>query len=153
MSDDSAMPAPHRMHLRGPWEFEWIEEFSPSEALLNNPVAAPTGRVKMPADWQTAFGNRAGTVRLRRRFGRPTNLDLDERVFIVFDGVGGVARISVNGVLLGTIENSTQTLRFEITTLLEASNLLEVELTYSKGDEQAHPGGLWAPVAIEGHQS
>ncbi len=162
----------HRMHLRGPWEFEWVSDIGaplPKEAPPPRPSpagacgelsragegerqATDSGRVKLPADWQSLFGARRGTVRFTRRFGLPTNLESHERVFVAFDGIGGVARVSVNGSHVGIIENSNSTVRFDVTALLNPSNTLMVELTYTAIDDASSPGGLHAPVAIEVHR-
>jgi uncharacterized protein with NRDE domain len=135
---DSAKAAPHRMHLRGPWEYAWGGE---------------TGRVKLPAEWRMLFGDRAGTVTLRRRFGRPTNLEQHERVFVAFGGLGGTARIRVNGVEVGAAADDDRPVRFDVTTLLKPSNQIEIELTFDPLENANRRGGLWAPVAIEVHSS
>ncbi|MEX2288556.1 MAG: NRDE family protein [Planctomycetaceae bacterium] len=148
----------HRMHLRGPWEVEWVSN-AESPPPQPSPAggegerqATDSGRVKLPADWQSLFGERRGTVRFTRRFGKPTNLEPHEKVFIAFDGIGGVARVSVNGSHVGIIENSTSTIRFDVTALLNPSNTLDVVLTYTETDDASSPGGLYAPVAIEVHR-
>lgn len=136
---DATMMRPlHRMHLHGPWQFEWADE---------------AGRVKMPAEWKTIFGERTGTVVFRRRFGRPTNLEPHERVFVAFDGIGGSAQITVNGKHFGAVTNNSETARFDVTDILEASNLLEVELTINGSEQCDKHLGLWAPIAIEIHQN
>lgn len=162
---------PHRMHLRGPWTFEWLttpgDQQSPAGSSDNSQEASadtsPTrsgslsrdatdgqvGRVKMPAHWHSLFGEQGGTVRFRRRFQCPTNLDPHEHVFIVFDGIGGSARVAVNETELGTIEFDHTTADFEMTQHLRPSNVLTVDVEYNPEDQSAIPGGLWGPVAIE----
>ena len=128
----------HRMHLKGPWEFEPLAG--------DHPPAA--GRVKLPQSWEDAWGEFRGEIRYRRRFHRPTNLDPHERVWIVFDGVGGSARVAVNTHALGNIApGSGLPERFEITLLLQSNNELVVDVSF--GADASGPGGLWAPVAIE----
>jgi hypothetical protein len=136
--EESAEPLTpaHRMRLNGPWQYEWG-------------AGAESGRVKLPSDWETLFGRRAGTVRFRRRFGRPTNLRVLDRVYVAFERIGGTARISVNGTPLGTVNGATQTVRFGMTKLLRESNQLEVELTFDPSRSPGIKGGLWAPIAIE----
>ncbi|MGH7129010.1 MAG: NRDE family protein, partial [Planctomycetaceae bacterium] len=80
----------HRIHLRGPWDYEWLSTSADSRIAV-----APAGRMKMPASWRDRFGEAAGTVRFRRRFHRPTNLEPRERVFLVFDGIGGRGSVSL----------------------------------------------------------
>lgn len=129
------------MHLKGPWEFEWVS--GPAEK------AGSTGRVTMPADWRSMFGDASGTVRFRRRFHRPTNLEEHERVFIVFDGLGGTASVAVNGQQLGTVHSPQHSAEFEITRRLEPSNILTVEVEFDAAVRRDDRGGLWGPVALE----
>ncbi len=137
----------HRMHLKGPWQYEWVTSLSVSNVVKCLDVGE--GKVIMPASWQSIFGSTSGTVRFFRRFGQPTNLESEERVFIVFDGVGGSARVAVNDHILGTMSDSDRPIGFEVTNLLQASNQLVVELDFDVDRADGAPGGLWAPVAIE----
>jgi hypothetical protein len=128
----------HRMHLKGPWEFEPVAGDHPP----------PAGRVKLPQSWEDTWGEFRGAIRYRRRFHRPTNLDPHERVWIVFDGMGGSAQVAVNSRQLGVIlPGAPFPARFEVTPLLQANNELVVDVAF--GGDVSGPGGLWAPVAIE----
>lgn len=143
----------HRMHLKGPWHYEWLGNPFPPTGDTNStqlqPEFALSGRVKLPASWQALFGAVPGRARLRRRFHRPTNLDPHEHVFIVFDGIGGTAEISVNGHHLGTVADGPERQGFDITSLLQPANDLFVEITFDAESSADRPGGLWAPVALE----
>jgi hypothetical protein len=134
--------ATHRMHLKGPWKFEWLTEHSESSV-------PKTGRVKMPVDWVTAFGMTTGSVRFRRRFHKPTNLDPDETVWIVLDGVGGAGPVSVNGTILGVVHSAEEPQKFDMTPLLQQASELIIELEFHPSAENSNLGGLFAPVAIE----
>lgn len=145
----------HRMHLKGPWHYEWID--GPYDG--QRPDQFPSGqdsplltgsRVKMPTSWQSAFRQKSGCIRFSRRFQRPTNLDDNERVHIAFDGIGGHAIIAINNEEIGRLSDSNDTNSFDITEKLKPSNELTVELTFSP-DKQRAPGGLHLPVAIEIH--
>jgi beta-galactosidase/beta-glucuronidase len=129
------------MHLKGPWGYEPVPPAS-------TPLA---GTAKLPAAWQAIVGDFRGQLRFRRRFHQPTNLDPHERVCVVFDGVGGLARVAVNGQVLGTIPAGQGTGEFEITRLLKPNNELLVEIEYAPVDGDPTPGGLWGPVALEIH--
>ena len=133
------MPA-HRMHLKGPWEIEIPE---------GGDLAAVPRRVKLPASWQELFGDFRGTLRFCRRFHKPTNLDEHERVWLVFDGLGGLARVYVNDQELGTVGPTTPTGEFDITPLLQFTNRLHVDVGFIEPAASTAPGGLWAPVALE----
>lgn len=69
--------------------------------------------------------NFTGHVVFHRRFGLPSNLDADERVWLFLEQVAGSARVWLNLDLLGNIEGSA---RFDITTQLAVRNDLRVEL-------------------------
>jgi beta-galactosidase/beta-glucuronidase len=145
----------HRMHLKGPWSYEWLDgphcssTASSATAETDSPLLADS-RVRMPSSWQSAFGSVSGRVLFRRRFQRPTNLDPNERVHIAFDGLGGQATIAVNGQRIGSLADTTETVSFDITSLLEMSNELTVELSFFP-DGTPTPGGLREPVAVEIH--
>src|SRR5579871_370288 len=105
----------HRMHLKGPWEYE-VQMDSPSPASQPKPALSPkaaveplkvsaTGTIRMPSTWEAAFGDYRGAIRFQRRFQKPTNLDPEERVFVVFDGIGGTARVTLNDQELGEIRS------------------------------------------------
>ncbi len=102
----------HRINLKGPWEYEWVDGVVEGEPEFG---FAKTGRVKMPTDWLLVFGTATGTVRFRRRFHRPTNLAADERVWIAFAAVGGVGTVAVNGATIGSVVCSPEPQRFDAT--------------------------------------
>jgi hypothetical protein len=135
----------HRIRLKGPWDYEWVAS---DDAATIEPGSA-VGRVKMPADWQSTFGNRSGTVRFHRRFHRPTNLEPYERVSIAFDGIGGAGEVWLNGRKLGAFGVEDKVLCFEVTPCLEMRNELIVEVCFDPSASGRQPGGLWGPVAIE----
>lgn len=128
----------HRIHLKGPWEYRWL---SPADAVPND-----VGRATMPVDWQSLFGETHGRARFTRTFHRPSNLDDDETVWLVFDGVGGNGTASVNDVEVGRLTSSTEAQRFDVTAQLEFFSRLAVELEHHSTGEA---GGLYAPVALE----
>jgi beta-galactosidase/beta-glucuronidase len=145
----------HRMHLKGPWGYEWLE----GPHALHDPPKSPSSedspllaesRVRMPSSWQSAFGDTYGCIRFSRRFQRPTNLDDNERVHVAFDGIGGRAEVSLNGQVIGRLSNTPETTSFDITAMLKVSNELSVELLFAS-DDSPSPGGLHKPVAIEIH--
>jgi len=125
---------PHRIRLRGPWEYEPV--FGPA------PLPAP-GRMTMPCRWRDqGLPGFSGTVRFRRHFGYPGRIDHFERVWLTFAGLTGNAEVRLNGQLLGPGKEEGP-FEFEITSLLQNRNTLEVEVA---GPED---GGLWGEVALE----
>lgn len=130
----------HRINLKGPWGFQPLESVEPS------PLPA-AGTVKFPADWQSFLGDFRGRTLFTRTFNRPTNLEPQERVNLVFEGVSGQALVTLNGKSVGEIVNATEPVRFDITEVLELHNRLQIEMRWD-GPVNL-PGGLWAPVALE----
>jgi uncharacterized protein with NRDE domain len=129
----------HRMHLKGPWSYEWLDG-----SAMDRP---PTGRVTMPADWESLFGAAAGRAVFRRRFHSPTNLEPDDCVWLAFDGVGGNGTVTVNGEVIGRLQASDRPQRLDMTARLQPFNETTVELEFDPTSGNA--GGLYAPVAIE----
>lgn len=127
----------HRMHLKGPWDFYWLDR------------EEPDGRAVMPMSWRELFGAESGRVEFRRKFNMPTNLEAHEHVWIVFDGIGGESTVSVNRELLGHIAADQSNAEFEITSLLNVHNELCVALSFDPARVPPELGGLWGPVALE----
>jgi beta-galactosidase/beta-glucuronidase len=144
------MAQPHRMHLKGPWDFRWIAQESPVNHPRRPEVLLDGQRIKMPAAWQDSFGAATGRVEFTRRFQKPTNLDEQEQVHIAFDGLGGSAVIRLNDELIGELSDIDATVSFDVTEKLQSTNLLRVEVAFDGGDKA---GGLWGPVAIEIHNA
>jgi hypothetical protein len=128
---------PHRIRLRGPWEYEPLES-SPAAGAL-----PPAGRMTLPCRWRDGgLCDFAGRVRFRRRFGYPGRLDARERVWLTFAGVETVAEVWLNDHSVGRNERN-EPFEFEVTPLLLARNELRVDVK-GPGD-----GGLWGEVALE----
>jgi hypothetical protein len=127
---------PHRLRLRGPWDCEPLERRPPG------PLPPPR-RVTLPGRW-TAFGlaDFAGRVLFRRRFGCPSNVDADERVWLTGAGVADRAAVTLNGVLLDASVGPSA-FEIEVTPLLRTRNELLLEV------EGGPDGGPWGEVALE----
>ena len=146
-----AMPYPHVIRLRGPWEYEPLARFSTDGLSIDRPRAQATGestperavvargdqqtdlpapgRVQLPADWGDSLGRDfCGRVRYRRRFNRPTNLEPAERVWLVIDGVDARGDYTLNGHKLGSIDGYALPAASDITHLLAPSNVLEIDV-------------------------
>jgi hypothetical protein len=131
---------PHRIRLRGPWEYEPLARRGSSAGA----PLPPAGRMTMPARWGAAgLPDFAGRVRFRRRFGYPGRLDEFERVWLTFAGIEGTAEVWLNAQHLGRHEGPGP---FEspVTPLLRPRNELVVEV-----EAPADDGGLWGEVALE----
>jgi hypothetical protein len=131
---------PHRIRLRGPWEFEPLARAGGDPRPL-----PPGGRMIMPCPWREGgLTDFAGRVLFRRGFGYPGRLDATDHVWLTFAGIQGTARVWVNDQLLGQMEEVRDPFEFEITAFLRARNQLRVEV--EAGDDS---GGLWGEVALE----
>jgi hypothetical protein len=141
---------PYRIQLRGPWEFEPLTraDIGPDGAIVwTTEALPPAGRAQLPASWQDVLGDFRGRVRFRRRFHRPTNLTVDDRVRIVFEAVGGSGPVSINEHEIGRLQASDKSQAFEITRLLRGNDELVVELECtSVADAQT---GLYGAVLLE----
>ena len=134
---------PHRIHLKGPWTFEWIDR--EGETVER----AEPQRVQMPVSWREHLGSISGHVRYCRPFGKPTNLDTEEQVHLCFDGIGGRGTLRLNGEELGSLDGPQESCRFEVTSRLQQRNTLIVDLSFDPDESTNEPGGLWGPVALE----
>ncbi len=121
---------PHRIRLRGPWEYEVLD--------VPGGGAPRAGRVMLPCP---RWDGPPGHVRFRRRFGYPGQIDAHERVWIVFDGLASPVRVSVNGTDLGM---HFVTAEVDVTQLLGSRNELTLENT-----DLACGKGLWDEAALE----
>src|SRR5438105_4141404 len=129
---------PHRIRLRGPWDYEPLARTGKS----NEPLP-PGGRMTMPGRWgEGGLTDFAGRVRLRRRFGWPGRLDAHERVWLTFAGAQASADVWLNGRSLGRHEGPGP-FEFDVTGLLQLRNELAVDV------ETPGSGGPWGEVALE----
>lgn len=126
--------AAHRIELRGPWDVEPLD----MEPDLPS-------RVQLPATWAEAFAGFTGSVRLRRRFHRPTNLESPDLIRIVCVAPGQGATVTLNGKPLGTFDAHTGETVFEIASVLQQSNQLLLELEPPVSSRTP----LWRSFAIE----
>jgi hypothetical protein len=108
---------PHVIRLRGPWEFE-IESRSRENAPRR-------GTLHLPGDLARSLGDDfTAVVRLSRRFHRPTGLESGERVWLTTDKLDHQAAFTLNGQPLAL----NGALRAEVTSYLQASNVLTIEI-------------------------
>ncbi len=152
MSDDPLRWEPYDRHwirLRGPWTVSWL---APAD------VDAQPRRVTLPASWVELFVDRIGTARFERRFQQPTNLDADERVVITLGDVRCHVSAWLNDVELTPLGEPVgdpesvpyeDAISFEVTTALQTSNRLTLDLSVSAPPSSEIPYGLWRPVLLE----
>jgi hypothetical protein len=88
--------------------------------------AASSHRVRLPAEWEQLFGDRTGEVRLMRTFHRPTNLDIQEEVDLVFQNWPGLWVVSLNDRQIGELRDPNPE-RIGITAVLQPSNQISFQ--------------------------
>lgn len=162
------MSYPHRMRLNGPWQLELLAradeagpirpDSSPPLPLVPSPASSPA-RLTVPGDW----GNLVppgfqGTVRLRRRFGRPAQLDPHERCWLSLGGVDPAAVAFLNDEPLGVVSGYALGASWEIASRLEPRNELRLDLTWPADPQGPAPlrpgraglaGGILGDVQLE----
>jgi hypothetical protein len=128
------MPETHVIRLRGPWDYEALARTmlaADGTHHATRDALPPPGRVHLPCDWGSTLGTDfRGRVRYVRRFGLPTNLDAEDQVSLVIDGVDYFGTAELNGTPLGELVGYRRPAVFEVRQLLAPRNtlVLEVEL-------------------------
>lgn len=136
--------ASHRIHLRGPWDYDWTQI-----AIEHCEPVTKSGTATMPQDWNTLFGKAAGTAQFRRKFHRPTNLEPHEQVMILFTEVRGAGSVQLNGRPVGQFTATGGPIEFDISTLMNSFNELTVDITFDPNTDQDAAGGLFGVAALE----
>jgi hypothetical protein len=98
----------------------------------------------MPARFRDCGLSGYRSVRFRRRFGRPRQLDAEERVWLVGEGVTGTATFYINGRRLEPYSVGADPFAFALTEPLPERNELTIDV-----DEGGPEAGIWGDVAIE----
>lgn len=152
MSDDPLLWEPYDRHwirLRGPWNVTFCNSDSEAESPR---------RVRLPASWTDLFGDVSGTARFERRFQRPTNLDAEESVVITVCELNCSVTAMLNNQALSPLREplgdpanvpGKDPLSFDVTNLLQPTNLLALDLSVSDSVSSETSCGLWQPVFLE----
>jgi hypothetical protein len=152
LGSQSPAESPYRFFLRGPWQSEPLARVERDESgtlVWSGSELPATATVRLPASWQDVFGKFRGRVRFRRRFHPPTNVEADDRLFIVLDGIGGEGIVWLNGRFLGKTSAQGSSTSLKVTGKLRANNELEIDLEYADFSGDPGLGGLFAPVVLE----
>lgn len=137
---------PHRIHLKGPWDFVWLQG-----VLAGSGEFTSSGTVTMPREWSEIFGLSSGVAQFRRKFHRPTNLEPHERVMLVMTEVRGSGTIRLNQHQLGDFAGTGDAVEFEITTLMNPFNEVVIEIQFDPCSQAGVAGGLYGAIALEIH--
>ncbi|MCA9249115.1 MAG: hypothetical protein KDA42_18460 [Planctomycetales bacterium] len=138
----------HTIRLRGPW---LLRPLGADEAPASSEADYPHDRVQVPDDWTATLGAMyRGRAEYRRRFHRPTGLEIGEAVFLVFDGVRSRGMVQLNGAPLGCVDEAGG--EFDISAQLDEPNILLVRVEHTAeptADQAARPGGIVGEVRLE----
>jgi len=147
------MSEPHRIRLRGPWDYEPLAEFvDAADGTVNERVddLPPAGRAAMPRDWREMLGGDfRGRVRFCRRFSCPTGLEPGDRVELVIDAVAGSAAVFLDDQPLGDVDPSAGSLRSDVSGRLSGRHELVVEVQSPATCVKDQPRGLTGEVRLE----
>jgi hypothetical protein len=157
------MTGPHVIRLRGPWEYEAVARARitlDGIRIASRENLPPPGRANLPADWGATLGpDFRGLVRYTRRFGLPTNLEPNDQVSLVVDGVDFFGSAQLNGAALGELQGFNQPTTFAVRQLLKPRNLLIVDVELpayespgaapARTGREGLPGGLIGEVRLE----
>ena len=98
--------------------------------------------------------NFCGAARLSRRFGCPSGLEPINRVFLVIDACQPLLRVSLAGVSLGPSVAAAGVKRYDITSLIEMHNQVDVDVERMSGDrghDNSQPilGEVWLEITTD----
>ena len=134
----------HRIRLKGPWDAAFVDSATG--------VTGEWRRFQVPVAWRDLWGERAGTVRLRRRFHRPSGLEPGDRVMIrIPDGAGVAGEFSINSHTVSA--DSEEHGLYDVSPYLIAFNEIQFTFTSDPERDPELPGGLWAAAVIEIRQA
>ena len=133
----SQAPRSHRIRLQGPWQVRPPGDES-SQSLQD---------VRIPASWESLFGQTAGTAIFHRKFNTPTGLSPESHLQIRLpDHCGTPVSVTLNGRHL---QPGDEPGLFLIADELREFNQLAVSIHFNPADAPGQPGGLWKPVLLE----
>ncbi|MGH7140127.1 MAG: glycosyl hydrolase 2 galactose-binding domain-containing protein, partial [Pirellulales bacterium] len=157
-----AMPYPHAIRLRGPWQLEPLRRYltaADGSVVESQEDLPPPCRTTVPSDWGDVLGRDfRGRARYRRSFQSPPPLDPHERVWLVVEGVDAQGAVALNGRLLGEIPGYALGRSFDVTSLLSSRNQLAIEVDLPPMDaangplrpgRELRPGGPIGAVRLE----
>lgn len=136
------MPTPHIIRLRAPWQLQALVRYvplGPGEFQERTADLPPAAKAEVPGDWTELLGAEfLGRVRYTRSFNCPTNLDPNERVWLICDGVDAAAEFSLNGTSIFTLAGADRRGSCDVTAHLRPRNLLSVDVSLLPSGHAQH---------------
>lgn len=118
----------HTIRLHGPWNVL---------SASSSPKHLPS-KVKLPNGWAAFFerihpeGLQKKEIRLERRFGYPTGISPDQKIWLVLKTKGISASVSLNDQTVGTLNDDC--MRYDVSNLLQPRNGLLLAISAPEGD-------------------
>lgn len=113
-------PDLHTIRLQGPWRFEW-------EPREESDRSATVGTIRLPITEHAMPVGRQGTLRLIRRFQRPTRLEAHEQVWLLLPPGCRPARVRLNEAEVPCLRRIGDYTASDLTAELRPSNELRLE--------------------------
>lgn len=126
------MTNPHPFRLKGPWQF------TAHNVQDHGSKPLEYSEIDGPGSWGSMVGERfCGQVKLVRRFGRPSNVEIPETVWLVVDDLPQGSSVTLNGRPMGLVAGGPRHVEWEVTDRLAARNELCIEFTVAEGQPAA----------------
>ncbi len=137
----------HRIRLAGPWEVA-IEEASLWQSPAPGKILAAGNlrQVQMPVCWHQLFSAAASKACFRRKFNQPSGL-ATQRLWITCEELTGSGTLFLNQQRLGEFAAKTGPQRYEVTSLLQLTNQLELHFSPARPSPASQP--VWRQIVLE----
>lgn len=133
-------PAEHRIRLRGPWKYRWLN--------TNAPAVAEPQTFRHPEEWLDLIAGKTGRMELSRVFHAPTNMEPHEQLFVVLTGVHATGEVFLNGASLGPFDTHVNCYEFGCPLPLPWTNTLTIELAFGAITVPSMIPGLYDSVEL-----
>ncbi len=158
-------PQGHSIRLHGPWESSAI---NPAPGLLIDDMPASVvnsdphtsgdstprpDKVQIPEQWPTWWASTSfEAVRLERRFGLPTGLEPEQKIWLVVEAKYLAISFNLNQVGLGDLAVTETHFEFSIRPHLLSRNCLRLDIqsaSHTSDNQSLARGGLIQEIRLE----
>jgi beta-mannosidase len=132
-----------RESLLGDWSYTPLARVTITEGgewKIDTAQLPSSGTMTLPAHWErSGLPDFAGTVRFERTFPAPL-VEMQESLWLICRGIDYLAKVFLNGRLVGSHEGYFQTWEIEVTDALHpGENIIAIEVTCPREE----PGTVW----------